>query len=101
MIEIRQARFDDAPAIRDIFEASYGDEYIYAEFYDDEAIRKLIYGDDTLMLVAEESGRVLGTASVLMDSGAYADLVGEFGRLVVHPEARNRGIGTMLMRGRL
>lgn len=63
----------------------------------------MIFGDDTLVLVAEheETKKVLGTASVVLDIGAYTDLLGEFGRLAVHPDARGHGVGTLLMRGRL
>lgn len=63
----------------------------------------MIFGDDTLMLVAHETEdeRILGTASVVLDIGAYTDLLGEFGRLAVHPDARGRRIGTLLMEGRL
>lgn len=63
----------------------------------------MIFGDDTLMLVAAEpeTDQVLGTASVVLDVGAYTDLSGEFGRLAVHPDARGRGVGTALMEGRL
>ena len=53
-----------------------------------EILKKMVFDDDTLLLVAEdtESKRVLGTASIIFDIGAYGDLVGEFGRLVVHPD---------------
>ena len=89
MIGIRVASEEDAPSIREIFESTYGEDYAYPEFYEEPFLKKLIYSDDTLVLVAEdeEKGKVVGTASVVLESGAYTDLVGEFGRLAVHPTA--------------
>jgi GNAT superfamily N-acetyltransferase len=86
-----------------VYHAAYGDGYVHPRFYDEHEIRKMIYDDDTLMLVAEddESGRIVGAASVLFTQGAFSDLVGEFGRLVVHPEFRGHRIGTRLMEERL
>lgn len=103
MIRLREALPADAPAIREIFFACYGESYPFPQYLDVAQLTKMIYADDTLILVAEddESGRVLGTASVLLEIGAYADLVGEFGRLAVLPEARRQGIGKLLMAGRL
>lgn len=103
MIEVRQAIEEDVPFIRDIFEATYGDDYIYPEFYRTEPLKKLIYADDTVLLVAEDRrrGRVVGTAAVVLESGAYSDLVGEFGRLAVHPEAWGRGVGSLLLERRV
>jgi CRP-like cAMP-binding protein/GNAT superfamily N-acetyltransferase len=51
--------------------------------------------------VDTEADRLAGTASVVFSHGAYNDLVGEFGRLVVHPDFRGRGIATELMRSRI
>jgi len=103
MIQVREAQEQDTQAIRDIFFATYGEDYTYPQFYDERALKKMIFTDDTLMLVAEdtETNAVLGTASVILEIGAYSDLVGEFGRLAVHPEARHRGIGRMLVTERL
>lgn len=103
MITIRQAEEHDAPAIREIFLESYGEGYIYPDYYDERYLKKLIFADDTLMLVAEESpeAEILGTATVVLESGAYTDLVGEFGRLAVRPEARHRGVGGMLLAERI
>jgi predicted N-acetyltransferase YhbS len=101
MIEIREATADDGPAIREIFLSCYQHDYPYQQFYDLAHLTKLIYSDDTLMLVAEKDGQVLGTASVILEVGAYSDLVGEFGRLAVRSEARNLGLGKLLMQERL
>lgn len=103
MIDIRPAVGKDAEEIREIFLACYGTHYPYEQFYDIEALTRMIYSEDTIILVAEEtsSGRVLGTASVLLEIGASSDLMGEMGRLAVHPDARAQGIGKRLMSERL
>lgn len=66
-------------------------------------MKRSVFTDDALILVAEDSetGRVIGTASVLFDFGAHSDLVGEFGRLAVHPDARRLSIGKLFMERRL
>ena len=103
MINIRVANESDAPWIREIFESTYGEDYAYPEFYEEPFLKKLIYSDDTLVLVAEDQSKdqVVGTASVVLESGAYTDLVGEFGRLAVHPTAWGQGIGGMLLQERI
>ena len=103
MIIVREAVSADVPAITGIFQACYGADHSDWRFYDPTALNKLVISDDTLVLVAEDpdSGKIWGTASVILEVGAYADLTGEFGRLAVLPEARNQGIGKLLMEERL
>lgn len=102
-VVVREATEADVEAIRDIFRASYGEYYSYPAYYEPARLKRMIYGDDTLLLVAEDPAQrqVVGTASVIIQVGAYADLVGEFGRLAVHPSARGRGIGKLLMAERV
>lgn len=102
-IQIREAVDQDVSQIRALFEAAYGCNYAFPQFFDDQFLRKLIHNNDCLMLVAEDMDRrrLLGTGSVVYDVGAFTDLVGEFGRLVVHPEGRGCGIGQRLMEERL
>jgi GNAT superfamily N-acetyltransferase len=103
MITVRDADGRDVPAIRDIFLACYGADYSDPRYYEEQWLTRLVYSDDALVLVAEEAAtrKVVATASVVLQVGAYADLVGEFGRLAVHPAARNRGVGKLLMGERL
>lgn len=103
MTAIREARDSDTAGIIEVYRAAYGDEYADPRYYEESEVRKLIYSDDTLMLVAEdpETNRIVGTASVILEVGAYTDLVGEFGRLAVHPDFRRRGIGTALLARRI
>jgi CRP-like cAMP-binding protein/GNAT superfamily N-acetyltransferase len=99
----RDAEEADAEGISEIFKATYGSDYAYPGFFDPTFIKKLIFSDDAVMVVAvdEESEKIVGTASVLEERGAHSDLVGEFGRLAVHPDGRGRGIGKSLMHARL
>lgn len=103
MIGTRQATEDDVERIRDIFVATYGSDYAHPAYYDLQLLKQMVFDDNTVLLVAEDddSGEVLGTASVLLEVGSHEDLLGEFGRLAVHPDGRHRGIGGLLMEGRL
>ena len=103
MIIVREATGQDVPAIRDIFLACYGTDYTDPRCYDLQQLTRLVYSSESLHLVAEdtETGRVVGTASVDLEVGAHADLVGEFGRLAVHPDYRRQGVARLLMSERL
>lgn len=103
MALIRDATGEDVAEIRRIFVATYGEDYPYQQYYDLESLMRMVYAEDTILLVAveEHTGAIVGTASVVMEVGAYADFVGEFGRLAVDPAARRQGIGKALMEGRL
>ncbi len=103
MIRIREAREEDVGEIRGLFRAVYGADYPHHEVYDELWLKRSIFTDDSLILVAEatELSRIVGTASVLFDFGAHSDLIGEFGRLAVHPDYRRLQIGKLLMDKRL
>lgn len=100
-VKVRTVTEADLPAIRDLFYRSYGEDYPYKEFYNDDWLKRSIYQDSYLFLLAELKGKVVGTASVYYEVGAYADLCGEFGRLAVDPDIRGHGIGAALMKARL
>jgi GNAT superfamily N-acetyltransferase len=102
MITVRQAAAKDVVALRDIFLACYGTDYS-PRYYDEDQLTRLVYSDDSLFLVAEDtaSGAIVGTASVDLEVGARSDLVAEFGRLAVHAAFRHRGIGNLLMSERI
>jgi GNAT superfamily N-acetyltransferase len=105
MIEIqtREAREEDIESIREIFIESYGEDYPYRDFYDRDWLKRAIYGDHMVMVVAEDASRgsLLGTGSVDLDIATHSDLVGELGRLAVRSDARGQGVGKAIMRHRL
>jgi GNAT superfamily N-acetyltransferase len=102
-VRVREAGEQDVGAIKELFQAAYCQDYPYPAIYDETALKKAIFGDDVVIVVAEapDTGRVLGTASVLFDTGAQSDLVAEFGRLVVRPDERAHGVGGLLMAERI
>ncbi len=77
MINIREANEDDITAIGELFTATYKDHYAHAQFYHPQNLKKLIFDDDTLILVAEdtEKQQILGTSSVILDLGSFGDLI--------------------------
>ena len=103
MITIREATGRDVPAIRETFLACYGTYYTDPRIYNELQLTRLVYSDSSLVLVAEEdeTGRIVGTASVDLEVGAYSDLVGEFGRLAVHPAFRRQEVAKRLLSERL
>lgn len=100
---VREATEADVLGIRAIFDATYADDYPYRDFYEEGWLKRAVYNDSLLMLVAEDTatGGLLGTASVVFDVSSHSDLTGEFGRLAVPPGARGRGIGRLLMQRRI
>ena len=103
MIEVREANLNDVDQIRELFRIAYGDHYFYPQYYDVRELSRLVFDNDTIFLVAVDTQKqmVTGTSSVVFSVSAYNDLVGEFGRLVVHPDYRRRGIGKQLMKARV
>jgi len=101
-VTIRAACEADVPAIQQLFNLCYDDRYSHPEFVSAAYLRKMMYSDNSIVLVADEAGEgVIATASVVIAVGAYADLIGEFGRLVVHPDKRGQHIGHELMTERI
>lgn len=100
---VREACLDDVQNIREVFQSEYAEDYAYPQYYDTEVLARLVYAEDSILLVAEDSEtrRLAGTASVVFSVGAHDDLTGEFGRLVVHPDFRGCGIGKSLMQARI
>ncbi|MBN2212121.1 MAG: GNAT family N-acetyltransferase, partial [Sedimentisphaerales bacterium] len=100
-VTIRRATETDVAAVRELFIGAYGNNYPFEEFLDVCWLKKAMFDDDTLFLVAVENGKVIGTISAMLAAGGLSDLIGEIGRLVVSPEAGGKKIGTRLMQATL
>lgn len=100
-LSIRPAVETDVEEVRNLFVAAYGKDYPFTQFYDTSWLKKAVFDDDTLFMVAEDGGHILGTISTIFTSGNLSDLIGEFGRLVVHPEARGRNLASQLFHSTL
>ena len=72
MIRVREAHARDVGTIRDVFHACSGDDYPYAQFYDLDGLMRMVYSENQVLLVAEETEtlRVAGTASVVLEAKA-------------------------------
>jgi ribosomal protein S18 acetylase RimI-like enzyme len=96
-VAIEPATLADAPAIHDLQRLAYRSE---AELYGDWSIPPLVDPlaateralADQLVLKAVVAGRILGAVR-----GRLADGTCHVGRLIVHPQAQGRGLGTRLM----
>ncbi|MBI4523794.1 MAG: hypothetical protein HY695_08295 [Deltaproteobacteria bacterium] len=68
MIEVREAQEADVGRIREIFLLTYGSAYPYAQFYDLQQLKRMVFDDDTLLLVAEdtESKVILGLRYIFL-----------------------------------
>jgi hypothetical protein len=87
----RHIKESDIPAVIKLFKLNYGDDYAIPEFYDDQWVKRGIYSDHIIWLVLEEEGEVVASGACVLDYGDYNDQIGEFGRVVVHPQRKGRG----------
>jgi predicted N-acetyltransferase YhbS len=95
MVAIREEKIADAAAREALLDEAYGAVRFTKT---SERLREGRRPAEGLSLVAVERGRVIGTVRlwhVTAGPGRAALLLGP---LAVHPDYRNRGIGTMLMR---
>ncbi len=93
----RHIKESDIPTVIKLFKLNYGDDYAIPEFYDDQWVKRGIYSDHIIWIVLEEEGEVVASGACVLDYGDYNDQIGEFGRVVVHPQRKGRGLGKRLV----
>jgi ribosomal protein S18 acetylase RimI-like enzyme len=98
---IRVASDADVDAAKKLFIGAYGEDYPFKQFYDTSWLKKAVFDEDTLFLVARDGADIIGTVSTMLTAGNLSDLIGEFGRLVVDPEVKGRNLGTKLLESAL
>lgn len=97
MAIIREAKECDVEQVRDLFAHVYGADYPFQGFYNTNWLKKAIFADDTLFLVAEHEGKIVATGSIMRSVGDLDDLLGELGRLVAETSKCARGAAKELI----
>lgn len=87
MVVYRKMTAEDVPFISRLEEETFSMPWSADSFLE------MIGKEDARYYVAEEDGRLLGGCGVLMIAGE-----GNITNVAIAPEARNRGIGTALLR---
>ena len=67
MYKTRLAVESDVEQIRDVYVATYGADYAYPQYYDVALLKRMVFADDTLLFVAEETStnRIVGAEGVV------------------------------------
>jgi CRP/FNR family cyclic AMP-dependent transcriptional regulator len=101
-MKIRTIYETDVNDVITIYRTVYGDDFPFQEFYDARWVKKGVYDNNIVWVVAvDNEGIIIGTAAVMLNAGDADDLIGEFGRLVVDPNCRTKGVGTALVKEQL
>lgn len=94
----RLATDADVTSLRDLFISAYGENYVYPQFYQTEWLKKSVYDDNSIIVVAEDDkGQIVASGTVLLNAGGYNDMVGEIGRLIALPVTSGRGAGAAVV----
>ena len=103
-MEIREARTQDRPALRDVARRSLQASYpldpkaitgAIEEWYGENRLRHMLTDDDKLLLVAEVDGQVVAFSDAVITGEATAELLW----LHVDPDYRGEGYGQQLFTG--
>lgn len=88
-VNFRLATEDDLPRLMQMEERCFG-----AEKFSQETVLAFLVREDTFVVIAEESGELVGTAMCIASDD---ELEGRIASLAVSEPMRRRGIGSMLL----
>ena len=103
-MEIREARSQDRPAIRDVARRSLQTSYsldpkaitgAIEEWYDENRLKDMLADDDKLLLVVDVDGQVVALSDTIVTGEASAEILW----LHVDPDYRGEGHGKRLFEG--
>ena len=102
-MNFRHARPDDTEDVQRVAERTWESDYpnvlnrenvegVVNEWYDTETVREEMDSEDSIVIVAEDDGKVVGFAH-----GVWARRTGHILRLYVDPDRRREGTGQELL----
>lgn len=102
-MQVREARPDDADAVRRVADVTWHDahddlvgqdavELFLGKYYDPADLRKRYESGDSTTFVAVVDGTVVGYASGIPEDDAYT-----LGSIYVHPDHQDDGVGSALL----
>ena len=82
-IALRNLEESDLPAVQALIAQHAGTELASSSFLQPESLKPAILGDTSFGLIAEEDGKIVGTATILMEQESPATVLGLLCRLFV------------------
>lgn len=103
MIQVRKATSEDILGIQQVAHVTWHDTYehimrpdtrahVLAEFYSEESLERSLARQETVFLVAEEQGRIIGFAQALPRPHSGYEIT----RTYILPKYQRKGVGSKL-----
>jgi ribosomal protein S18 acetylase RimI-like enzyme len=95
---VRYVKESDVPEIIELFEMTYGGDYISPDVYSGKSIKRCVHNRDMVGLVYVENNRVAASVALQFDYGRSSDQVGKISGFVVFPRFNRDWVAHSLLK---